>query len=131
MQGLKLEGLLFLRLCMDKYPLQVFRSTIEETIKHVCACIAEDWYKIIAEALRGVGSIIRIIRPRVGNTMDDSFNYTPVVMTLYNAIFPRLSAHDIDQEIKECAITSMGLLLAHMASELSAQLPEVCLLVPY
>lgn len=29
------------------------------------------------------------------------------------------------QEIKECAITSMGLLLAHLASDLDKQLPEV------
>lgn len=29
------------------------------------------------------------------------------------------------QEIKECAITSMGLLLAHLASDLTTQLPEV------
>lgn len=29
------------------------------------------------------------------------------------------------QEIKECAITSMGLLLAHLASDLTNQLPEV------
>ena len=29
------------------------------------------------------------------------------------------------QEIKECAITSMGLLLAHLASDLKQQLPEV------
>ncbi|CAM9429024.1 unnamed protein product, partial [Choristocarpus tenellus] len=124
-QGLKLEALLFLRLSMEKHHPNVFRSTIQTTIEHVSACVAEDWYKIIAEALRVVGSIVMIIRPRSGDGMDDSFAYGPLVMPLYKAIFPRLSAHDIDQEIKECAITSMGLLLAHLASELSAQLPEV------
>lgn len=31
----------------------------------------------------------------------------------------------VAQEIKECAITSMGLLLAHLASDLTTQLPEV------
>ncbi|CAM9970460.1 unnamed protein product [Ascophyllum nodosum] len=126
-QSLKLEALLFLRLSMEKHPPYVFHLTIRETIKYVTPCVKEDWYKIIAEELRVVGNIVKIIRPLPAedNAMGDDFAYQPLVKPLYNAIFPRLSAHDIDQEIKECAITSMGLLLAHLASELTAELPEV------
>eukprot|EP00903_Cladosiphon_okamuranus_P016633 g15341.t1 len=126
-QSLKLEALLFLRLGMDKHPPFVFHSTVKESIKHVTACVKEDWYKIIAEALRVIGSIIKIVRPLSVETdvMVDDFAYQPLVQPLYEAIHPRLSAHDIDQEIKECAITSMGLLLAHLASDLTTQLPDV------
>ncbi|CBN79044.1 conserved unknown protein [Ectocarpus siliculosus] len=126
-QSLKLEALLFLRLSMEKHPPFVFHATVQESIKHVTACVKEDWYKIIAEALRVVGSIIKIVRPLSVETdaMVDDFAFQPLVQPLYDAIYPRLSAHDIDQEIKECAITSMGLLLAHLSSDLNNQLPEV------
>lgn len=130
-QSLKLEALLFLRLSMEKHPPFVFHASIEQTIDHVTACVKEDWYKIIAEALRVVGAIVKIIRPLSADedSMVDDFAYQPLVQPLYNAIYPRLSAHDIDQEIKECAITSMGLLLAHLTSDLHKQLPEVLGLV--
>jgi len=38
---------------------------------------------------------------------------------------PRLEANDIDQEIKESAITSMGLIVAHFADELGSELKSV------
>ena len=46
-----------------------------------------------------------------------SFVPAPVTLTLTTTM--------TSQEIKECAITSMGLLLAHLASDLTTQLPEV------
>jgi cullin-associated NEDD8-dissociated protein 1 len=39
------------------------------------------------------------------------------------------SAHDIDQEIKECAIAAMGVLLARMGRELGAEVPNVLALL--
>ncbi|CAN0499183.1 unnamed protein product, partial [Laminaria digitata] len=58
-----------------------------------------DENQIIAEALRVVGSIVQIVRPlkREEGAMVDDFAYQPLVQPLYDAIFPRLSAHDIDQ----------------------------------
>lgn len=55
--------------------------------------------QIIAEALRVVGAIVKIIRPLSADedSMVDDFAYQPLVQPLYNAIYPRLSAHDIDQ----------------------------------
>lgn len=55
--------------------------------------------QIIAEALRVVGSIIKIVRPlsAESDAMVDDFAYQPLVQPLYDAIYPRLSAHDIDQ----------------------------------
>lgn len=46
-----------------------------------------------------VGSIVQIVRPlsREEDAMVDTFAYQPLVQPLYDAIFPRLSAHDIDQ----------------------------------
>lgn len=46
-----------------------------------------------------VGSIIKIVRPLSVETeaMVDDFAFQPLVQPLYDAIYPRLSAHDIDQ----------------------------------
>lgn len=42
---------------------------------------------------------MKIIRPlsEDQNAMVDDFEYQPLVQPLYDAIYPRLSAHDIDQ----------------------------------
>ncbi len=53
------------------------------------------------------------------------FDASPFVGPLYEAVFAHLSVHDVDQEIKECAITSMGLLLAFLGDLLTPQLPVV------
>lgn len=46
-----------------------------------------------------MGCIVKIIRPLSvdQDSMLDEFAYLPYVQPLYDAIFPRLSAHDIDQ----------------------------------
>lgn len=44
----------------------------------------------------------------------------PYVKPLYNAVFPCLAENDIDQEIKECAITAAGLMLAHLGNLITA-----------
>ena len=36
------------------------------------------------------------------------------VEPIHAALLPRLEAHDMDQEIKECAITAVGRLLTHL-----------------
>ena len=37
----------------------------------------------------------------------------------------RLLAHDQDQEVKECAISCVGLVLAHLGDACAAEVPEV------
>ena len=67
----------------------------------------EDWYKIIAEALRVLAEI-----PRFVDVEDMDFPPEAVASQLYYAISPRLAAHDLDQEIKEYALGSSGALLS-------------------
>jgi cullin-associated NEDD8-dissociated protein 1 len=57
------------------------------------------------------------------------YNYQPLVQPIFKAVLPRLEALDIDQEIKECAITTVGKLFAHMGDELKNQLPVVLTLL--
>ena len=89
-------------------------------------------YKIIAEALRVVSVLVTAVRSTDNNSevMSDAsvsrFDPAPHVASMYAAIIPRLKAHDIDQEIKECAITAIGQLVAKCGDLLEAgQLPCV------
>ena len=42
------------------------------------------------------------------------FDSEKYVKVLFEAVYPRLDAHDIDQEIKECAITAVGMIVRHL-----------------
>ncbi len=100
----------FLLLAMQTHPPEVLYPHLSRIIEDVMACVSEDWYKVITEALRCVGGIIRIVRPISQNGepafRECCFNYAPYVTQLYEGILPRLKAYDIDQTIKECAIGS-------------------------
>ena len=62
--------------------------------------------------------IIAIIRPLTPDRSAFAGDYDSAafVEPLYEALYPRLEAHDLDQEIKECAITSVGRLLTHLGT---------------
>jgi len=121
-QGLKLEALLFLRLLLGSHQPEDTQPYIAAVLPLIVQCAAEDWYKIIAEALRVIGQMIKTVRPRAvvngKDSLAEGYNYAVTVDSLYEAVFARLEAHDIDQEIKECAILAMGLLLAHLGDQL-------------
>ncbi|KAL7596942.1 hypothetical protein Lser_V15G30909 [Lactuca serriola] len=56
-----------------------------------------------------------------------NFDFKPYVHPIYNAILSRLTNRDQDQEVKECAISCMGLVVStfgdHLTAELLACLP--------
>ncbi len=91
---------------MQTHSPEILYPHLPSVIDDVIACVSEEWYKIITEALRCVGAIIRIVRPisQNGTAFKECFNYTPYVKQLYAGILPRLKTYDIDQTIKECAI---------------------------
>lgn len=123
--GLKLEALQLTRLLFATHSPSEMQPHVASLVGPVAACVREEWYKIIAEALRVVGCMVQTVRPldaETGMFTESGFDASPFVSQLYEAVLPRLSAHDIDQEIKECAITSMGLILSHFGDSLTDQL---------
>jgi hypothetical protein len=81
----------------------------------------DEWYRLVAAVLRVLAVLATIIRPADvdRHTLLDT-NATAAARdgyakAIYDAVVPRLNAHDIDQEVKECAIAAAGTLLAHMA----------------
>lgn len=82
-----------------------------ELIDKVAALVGESWYKLIAEGLRLVASLAKIM----GRGTSETSRAEPAVAnTLYNAAKKRLAARDIDHEIKECAIEAVSALVANL-----------------
>lgn len=55
---------------------------------------------------------------------DSSFNYGSFAEDIYECAMKRLSAADIDQEVKERAITAMGQILANLGDCLESKLSQ-------
>ena len=131
-QALKLDALLFLRLAFEMHNPRILQGSINRLLPLVISAVNEEWYKIIAEALRVIGAIISVSRPRDPESdmfVGDFEGCSTMVKPIYAALLPRLEALDIDQEIKECAIISIGKLFAHLGSEIPDQLPTVLTLL--
>eukprot|EP00536_Pseudo-nitzschia_multiseries_P005324 jgi/Psemu1/254397/estExt_Genewise1Plus.C_990038 len=77
----------------------------------LCASVKEQWYKVIAEALRALAAV-----PKFFSDAGEEDPSTPSVATqLYESVEPLLVAHDVDQEIKEWALIATGNLLSELA----------------
>ncbi|KAG7401238.1 Cullin-associated NEDD8-dissociated protein 1 [Phytophthora boehmeriae] len=117
---LKLDALLFLRLLVDTHTVEPFRSHIEAIVQVAIHCAKGDWYKTVAKALGLIESLVRIIR-----TDNGDLTYKKYAVPLFDAVLPSLKVHDIDQEIKEAAISSIGEIAAVLGDELGSRVGEV------
>lgn len=122
--NLKIEALVYTRLLMASHPPEVFQPHIKALAKPVLAAVGERYYKVTAEALRVCGELVKAIRPNV--TQPSKFNFKPYVQPIYMAVVKRLTAQDQDQEVKECAITCMGLIVSILGDCLTSEL-NTCL----
>ncbi|KAK9750059.1 hypothetical protein RND81_02G170400 [Saponaria officinalis] len=118
--NLKIEALAFTRLVLGSHSPSVFHSHIKALCGPVLSAVGERYYKVTSEALRVCGELVRVLRPSFEAS---SFDFKPFARPIYNAIMSRLTNQDQDQEVKECAITCMGLVIATFGDSLSAELP--------
>jgi cullin-associated NEDD8-dissociated protein 1 len=105
---------------MASHSSAVFHPHIRALSGPVLAAVGERYYKVTAEALRVCGELVKAIRPNFD--MPPVFNFIPFVQPIYNAIFKRLTAQDQDQEVKECAISCMGLVISILGDQLKKEL---------
>lgn len=118
--NLKIEALVFTRLVMASHSPSVFHPYIKALSGPVLFAVSERYYKVNAEALRVCGELVHVVRP---SFQDCSFNFQPYVYPIYNAILARLANQDQDQEVKECAISCMGLVISTFGDNLQKELP--------
>ncbi|GAA0140085.1 ubiquitin-protein ligase [Lithospermum erythrorhizon] len=118
--NLKIEALIFTRLVMASHAPAVFHPHIKSISGPVISAVGERYYKVTAEALRVCGELVRVVRPNIEGF---DFDFKPYVHPIYNAIMTRLTNQDQDQEVKECAITCMGLVVSTFGDLLGTELP--------
>ncbi|CAH9086044.1 unnamed protein product [Cuscuta europaea] len=118
--NLKTEALTFTRLVLASHSPPVFHPHIEAISSPVIAAVGERYYKVTAEALRVCGELVRVLRPDI---QGHSFDFRPYVHPIYNAIMARFTNQDQDQEVKECTITCIGLVVSKFGDQLQFELP--------
>ena len=59
---------------------------------------------------------VRVMRPLDSAT---TFNFTPYTVSIYDSVLVRLKAADLDQEVKERAISCMGFIVSHLGDHLA------------
>ncbi|XP_058214981.1 cullin-associated NEDD8-dissociated protein 1 [Rhododendron vialii] len=118
--NLKIEALVFTRLVLASHSPSVFHPYIKALSSPVLSAVGERYYKVTAEALRVCGELVRVIRPNIEGY---GFDFKPYVHPIYNAIMSRLTNQDQDQEVKECAISCMGLVVSAFGDNLKVELP--------
>lgn len=92
-------------------------------LPELCQAVKEQWYKVIAEALRALMEVPYFFTGAAYNSEDDAAARTEecreVAAMIYTAIEPLLAAHDVDQEIKECALKASASLLSSLHASLT------------
>ncbi|XP_074331359.1 cullin-associated NEDD8-dissociated protein 1-like isoform X2 [Apium graveolens] len=123
--ALKLEALILTRLVLASNSPTVFYTYIEDISRPILLAVRDSYYKVTAEALRVCDEIVRVVRPK---TQGYNFDYKPCIYPIYNAIMECLVNQDQYQEVKECAISSIGFVVCTFGDNLGAELPA-CLTI--
>ena len=144
---MKIDTLNFLAVLLTSHAPHVLHPHIGVVIPAVVLAVEDSFYKITSEALLVLHYIVKTIRPSklamptVGITTPSrgvitnhthlilapdpiSPEFQPFVLDIYHSALKRLMAADIDQEVKERAISCMGQVLAGLGDSLGQQLTQ-------
>ncbi|NXF86344.1 CAND1 protein, partial [Eubucco bourcierii] len=117
--NMRIDTLAFLHVLLCTHQPEVFHPHIKSLLPPVVACIGDPFYKVTSEALLVTQQLVKVLRP-----LDKpcTFDAKPYVRDLFPAILKRLQAADIDQEVKERAISCMAQTICHLGDHLSIEL---------
>ncbi|MFH4982023.1 hypothetical protein AB6A40_008732 [Gnathostoma spinigerum] len=115
--NIKIDTLCFLSVALCSHPSEKLHAHMSILVPLVVKAIADPFYKVAAEALSVSVALMRVLRPPQPSA--EMLDFTPYVGDIYEAISTKLKATDIDQEVKEKAISSTGLLIATFGDFLS------------
>ncbi|TRY55996.1 hypothetical protein DNTS_026860 [Danionella cerebrum] len=118
--NLKIDALSCLYVILCNHQPQVFHPHVQAIVPPVVACVGDPFYKITSEALLVTQQLVKVIRPL---DQTDAFDASPYISDLFACTIKRLKAADIDQEVKERAISCMGQIICNLGDSLGADLP--------
>uniref|UniRef100_A0A8D3E1J1 TATA-binding protein interacting (TIP20) domain-containing protein n=1 Tax=Scophthalmus maximus TaxID=52904 RepID=A0A8D3E1J1_SCOMX len=111
---MRIDALSFFHVLLLSHPPQAFQPHLQVLLPPVVACVDDTFYKITSEALLVTQQLVRVMRP-----------HGFCVSQVFSATLKRLKATDIDQEVKERAITCMGHMVCHLGDHMGAELQGV------
>ncbi|TNM91501.1 hypothetical protein fugu_019881 [Takifugu bimaculatus] len=131
--NLKIDALACLHIIMVTHPAHAFHAHVPALVPPVVACVGDPFYKITSEALLVTAAARKggrlVIRPLDSQSeSSDSFDPSPYISDLFSCTIKRLKAADIDQEVKERAISCMGQIICNLGDRLPAELPGTLLI---
>uniref|UniRef100_A0A2I3GD98 Cullin associated and neddylation dissociated 2 (putative) n=1 Tax=Nomascus leucogenys TaxID=61853 RepID=A0A2I3GD98_NOMLE len=123
---IRMDALAFLQGLLGTEPAEAFHPHLPTLLPSVMACVADPFYKIAAEALVVLQELVRALWPLDRPRMLDP---QPYVGEMSAVTLARLRATDLDQEVKERAISCMGHLVGHLGDRLGDDLEPTLLLL--
>ena len=126
-KSLKLEALSLVRVmlsCNKHDPVHIKVGLHKLLLSDLCLAVKEQWYKVIAEALRVLTEVPKFFVIGYSGLEDEDAKKaetTAVATTLYEAMEPLLGASDVDQEIKECALSGSAALLSALHNSMTEE----------
>ncbi|ELU01651.1 hypothetical protein CAPTEDRAFT_19001 [Capitella teleta] len=121
--NMKIDTLSFVNCLLGTHNPIVFHPHVSVIVPPVVIAVQDPFYKITSEALLVAQQIVKVIRP-IGAPANPAF--ASFVLDLYRCTLHRLKAADIDQEVKERAISCMGQIICNHGDMLGAEL-NTCL----
>lgn len=122
-----MDALAFLQGLLATEPAEVFYPHLPSLLPLLMACVTDPFYKIAAEALLVLQELVCRLWPL---DAPQKLDPEPYVGQMFAATLARLRATDLDQEVKERAISCMGYLVGHLGDRLGADLqPSLSLLL--
>ena len=119
--NMKIDTLSFLNCILVHHSPVVFHPHVKVLVPPIVHAVGDPFYKITSEALLVTQQLIKVIRPL---DVRVSFEYKPYVKDLYKCTLNRLIAADIDQEVKERAISCMGQMICNLGDCLTSELRD-------
>ncbi|KAM6161530.1 cullin-associated NEDD8-dissociated protein 2 isoform 2-T2 [Erethizon dorsatum] len=123
---IRMDALNFLQGLLGTEPAEAFHPHLPILLPPVMACVADPFYKIAAEALLVLQELVRALWPLGKPWVLDP---APYVAEMSEATLVRLRATDLDQEVKERAISCVGHLVGHLGNQLGDTLQPMLLLL--
>eukprot|EP01080_Neovahlkampfia_damariscottae_P001067 gene1067-10586_t len=117
--SLKLEVLLFLENLLTLHKPEVFGDSYEKLSQSVFVCVQDRFYKVISEALKVCGGLVKVV-----STFNGTDKYSKSSSELFKQIYDRLCLQDIDKDVKESAIESMGELISKIGKGIEKEVND-------
>jgi len=112
--ALKTHALEFLRAVVHPKTAVHFVEKLPDIIKSVLIAVNDVYYKIVAEALRVIGQIVKTMAGV------EQFKLEPFIPDISSNVLTKLKLTDVDLEVKDTAMEATGLLVSLLGSKLSS-----------